>query len=537
MARWFFTKDGKIRYDDKEFTIDELIRAIDNAGSFIISIGSDQIGETLKHNDVVYIDQSTGLIHKSFNTLTPNQKQNAYGVYRFENDKHTVVVQGIVKNFGTNLIPGRIYNLSKTPGKVTDERQYSSVVIGRAMSTTDLLVEIKGETNILPQVSYDTAVVHPESQFGVKLTDPTESMSVRFNKKTYDNSLPPSIMFFKADDLDGKLDVANEYFGDVFTVELKGSLYEGTFKANDQFSNPTVLTLVGGEVTPPAPLPTISVQNFVVDPDNKRLSGVATNAEEIDIVIKDPSDTEVFSKTFSGTTSWAITSSELPVFNSGIMYTVTATATNVDDATATSTAQDSYTESVPVADPTVNIVTFEVHPDTKALSGTCASTKTIIIKVEDESQSAVFNKTINNNTSTTWTIAKNELPDFDPDVTYKATVTVKNSENAEAVVTDTSSYVEAVVPTYNTVITHEESKKGITLTNPDDNMSLGFDEKSFDQTQPPSIMFFRAGDTIGKVDVANEYLNAPFSVTIGDDVYKGVFIVNETFDTPTVLSK
>ena len=97
--------------------------------------------------------------------------------------------------------------------------------------------------------NYTAKIDHLGYESGVSYTEPvTNSTWFLFNKKSWDNSVPAEIMFFKAGDIIGKLDFAGEYLNERFRVETKDGTkaWEGSFEKAEEYIAPVVLTKVLG---------------------------------------------------------------------------------------------------------------------------------------------------------------------------------------------------------------------------------------------------------------------------------------------------
>lgn len=77
---------------------------------------------------------------------------------------------------------------------------------------------------------------------------------------------------------------------------------------------------------------------------------------------------------------------------------------------------------------------------------------------------------------------------------------------------------------------------GIRYTNPNGLGLLNFDSLTFDPMVPPAIMFFSVAGVIGKIDFAIEYLGKSFLVSHAGITYSGVFIDNDDYTAPTIIT-
>lgn len=88
-----------------------------------------------------------------------------------------------------------------------------------------------------------------------------------------------------------------------------------------------------------------------------------------------------------------------------------------------------------------------------------------------------------------------------------------------------------------TTLSNGQTIEGVTYTDPNGVGSISFDKVSVDATLPPMIMFFSVGGVIAKIDVPAELDGEDFYVSSGGKTYKGNFVENESYASPTVISK
>ena len=103
------------------------------------------------------------------------------------------------------------------------------------------LTHIYNVEKVAAVVDYAINIKNPTSNNGITFTDPSNELTLMFNNIVYDQTLPASIMFIKADGLTAKIDYALEYNGKTFEVERNGIRYIGTFNENENYSSPTVI--------------------------------------------------------------------------------------------------------------------------------------------------------------------------------------------------------------------------------------------------------------------------------------------------------
>ena len=276
MAVWQFTKEGDISNGEHIISFQQLVETIERTNSNSVDIISNDMGETLTQNDLVYINQEDGKYYKSLNTGVSNQAQNVIGIYRFNFNKHQIVFSGLMDGF-VGLIPGKFYYLSTTPGVAIAATSIQNVMVGRAINSTTLLLEISGDTNVALSSGYDTSIIDGESAEGNSLTDPSKLMTLSYGKVAYDPAVPASIMFISANNVNAKIDFAGEYNGSAFTVLMNNITYIGVFGENEIFSSPTVLVVDGTVVEPDPVVPDPVVPDPVVpDPLNATVTLTAT---------------------------------------------------------------------------------------------------------------------------------------------------------------------------------------------------------------------------------------------------------------------
>ena len=243
---WHFTKNGEITNGNVSIAFDKLASLISGVNSNSYIVKPNLLGETLADNDLVYISQSDGLYYKAFKNTTVTESQNVVGVYKLVGSDHTIYIGGNITNFSTGLVPGYTYYLSDVPGVATNDVLSNTVKIGRAISNTDILLDISGDVNIGIWAGYDTRIINGQNIEGVGLTDPDGLMTLAFNKVAYDVTVPSGIQFVDVNGTTVKVDVATEYYGDTFTMTVGTTIYAGVFASNEDFNNPTTTTLISG---------------------------------------------------------------------------------------------------------------------------------------------------------------------------------------------------------------------------------------------------------------------------------------------------
>jgi len=365
MAVWQFTKEGDISNGEHITPFQQLVETIERTNSNSVDIISNDMGETLVQNDLVYIDQEDGKYYKSFNTGLANQAQNAIGVYRYLYDKHQIVFTGLINGF-SNLIPGKFYYLSSTPGVAVAATSVQNVMVGRAINSTTLLLEISGDTNVSLSSGYDTSIVDGETAEGNSLTDPSTTMTLSYAKLAYDASTPAVIMFVRADGIDAKIDYASEYTGAAFTIMMDGVTYVGNFSENENFSTPTILVVDGTTVVEPDPV----IEEPVLVNDTVTLTATTTVVEGGTItytasVVTTPTSTLTINLSngksitiATGATSGSVTDIA-PSVSADTNVTVSITGTSggtYDSLNTTDTATTLVTDTV-VVDPVDPVVT------------------------------------------------------------------------------------------------------------------------------------------------------------------------------------
>lgn len=258
---WSFRKDGTIGNGAESVSFIDLVKAINATSAVIEEVDLLKIGETLLDNDLVYLKQSNGKYYKAKQILgTPNEKQNAIGVYKIYNEKHYVIYQGILKDFNTNLVPGVSYYLSSVSGSITSDILYNKIKIGKALTPSTILINISGDVDIPGDgifVPVETTLVDGQTKVGNSFIDLTKRMTAHFLSKEYSDAVATTDMYFKLGELDGLLKIRNEYIGAEFTITVDNSVYSGVFTEALDINNPYIMTLVSGD-----PIVKIPVYDF-----------------------------------------------------------------------------------------------------------------------------------------------------------------------------------------------------------------------------------------------------------------------------------
>lgn len=92
-------------------------------------------------------------------------------------------------------------------------------------------------------ITYNVNITNPQTSNGITFTDPSNTMTLMFDSRSFDQTTPAIIMFIIANGTAAKLDYAMEYTGRPFEIEINGNRYAGTFNENESYSNPTVMNL------------------------------------------------------------------------------------------------------------------------------------------------------------------------------------------------------------------------------------------------------------------------------------------------------
>jgi len=87
-------------------------------------------------------------------------------------------------------------------------------------------------------------------------------------------------------------------------------------------------------------------------------------------------------------------------------------------------------------------------------------------------------------------------------------------------------------------IKEDETLHGVTMTDPEPDVvhELMFNPREFDLEIPTEILFISINNIIVKIEFPIEYLNDEFIVEVNEKQFKGNFIINYDFKSPTVLS-
>lgn len=213
-----------------------------------VLVTDESLGEVLSNKDLVFIDQTDNKYYKAIKDGTDTQTQNVIGMLIINADStKQIVFSGVIDDYDAGLIPGLQYYLSNTvAGKISDDVTLKDIIVGRSLPGNKFLLDISGNVSITYSdvviIVYDTSIVHNETSDGNTLTDPSETMTLNFDKVTVDLSIPSVVMYIDVDGVTAKIDYASEYDTNDFSVTVGDVTYVGTFSENEDYNNPTVLT-------------------------------------------------------------------------------------------------------------------------------------------------------------------------------------------------------------------------------------------------------------------------------------------------------
>lgn len=160
----------KIRWlkDGERANAANLNRPLEDMTNYIQSslgtyeIDPAKLNSEVQPGDFVYIDPNDGIIKKSIkNSNGDTQTQNVIGRYLIDegnpdddtDDIHTILLSGMysISEDDEEFRPGSPYYLSSTePGKMTHLSYDNAVLIGRALSERDFIIDIKGYNYVPP---------------------------------------------------------------------------------------------------------------------------------------------------------------------------------------------------------------------------------------------------------------------------------------------------------------------------------------------------------------------------------------------------
>lgn len=213
-----------------------------------VLVTDESLGEVLSNKDLVFIDQTDNKYYKAIKDGTDTQTQNVIGMLIINDDStKQIVFSGVIDDYDAGLIPGLQYYLSNTvAGKISDDVTLKDIIVGRSLPGNKFLLDISGNVSITYSdvviIVYDTSIVHNETSDGNTLTDPSETMTLNFDKVTVDLSIPSVVTYIDVDGVTAKIDYASEYDTNDFSVTVGDVTYVGTFSENEDYNNPTVLT-------------------------------------------------------------------------------------------------------------------------------------------------------------------------------------------------------------------------------------------------------------------------------------------------------
>ncbi len=220
-----------------------------------------------------------------------------------------------------------------------------------------------------------------------------------------------------------------------------GVTYTATVTAADTSGNTATDEASDGHV-----LPAVEVETFVVasvdNVQNLELSGSSSNATGISLRIEGPDgtfqDVAADDITLNADGSWSADLGNL-TFADGVTYTVTATATDAQNNTATDTANDGYVL------PTVDIDNFVVESVDDVLGAqidgqsTNAASITLVVNGSDDSSQSFTGDAVTLNADGTWSVDLSG-GHFVDGVSYTATATATDLSGNTATDTATGGF-------------------------------------------------------------------------------------------------
>lgn len=124
-----------------------------------------------------------------------------------------------------------------------------------------------------------------------------------------------------------------------------------------------------------------------------------------------------------------------------------------------------------------------------------------------------------------------EVRSFTVDVNCATTIKVHNSLNTES----TSQLEPSGVVAFDTVAQNGDYLHGVGYTSPQVSSYLYFNQKSFNMSLPPKVMFILIGTSYIKIDVPGEYLGNSFKIEVNGQEYFGTFQEAKDWTKPVVL--
>ena len=497
--------------------------------SMMIEIFDENLIDTnVTPGDYIYVDQTDSKYKKALSDGT--QKQNVIGAYSFIDDRHFIIYMGVVN--GT-YEPGRTYYLSGvTPGKPVIDPSSNEIVLGIAVSPTELILNFSGNTKVvyyaLPQLVRPTIVSQVSGQVVTYLieTPPTGVQSYTWNISGTDYTIisgnetgSTSNTLAISANAEGTLNVSVKAEGDNTTyVDSQTSLINtnNIIIADYNISLINSETSNGVTYTDPGPIPTGTLYFNSVDYDNSI-----------------PADYMYY--TANGRKS---------KIDFAIEYTGNTFEVELDGVYYTGTFAENEDSSNPTVLTQLGLITLSTPEITSVVNG---NNVTYTITVSDT-----------NTESFTWDISGvaytvvtgNEIGTTNNSIT----VNVPGSGIIEAKVKaigDDSSYSSSVyssstsdsvgfavvVGDFDTSITNGESEQGVTITDPGAApiSTLYYNKVSYNSSVPTNFMYISANGRKSKVDYAIEYTNAEFELELDGTYYVGTFTENEDSSNATVL--
>lgn len=152
-------------------------------------------------------------------------------------------------------------------------------VYDKDMVLIDTITSVNQVTNnTIPD--YDTSIVDGETKEGIGLTDPSATITVSFDKVTYDPSIPSEVQFVDVNGATIKLDISSEYIGNSFTATIGNNVYSGVFEVNEDYNNPTVISLINSEGGG-NPVKSISINGYIINIGRGDMSVVEVYEREV----------------------------------------------------------------------------------------------------------------------------------------------------------------------------------------------------------------------------------------------------------------
>ncbi|MEA3485936.1 MAG: hypothetical protein U9R03_04440 [Candidatus Aerophobetes bacterium] len=514
--------------------LDTLV-TLDNSMSIEV-FDTDLLSEGLVSGDYIYVDQIDSMYRKALCDGT--QSQNVIGAYITLGERHYITYSGVV---GGIYEPGRTYYLSSIePGKAVTDYQECNVVLGMAISTSELILNISGNTTIvyypLPQIERP---IITSSVSGQTVTYTITNGNTNVDSFTWDISGTGYTII--SGSLTGSTDTEL-----IITATEDGDL-TATVKAEGDNQN-YVDSLVSLPVSDSFIIPDFNTT--VIHGENKE--GIA---------LTDPGDIPISTLYFNALSYDSSVPASFMYFSANgrkskvdfaTEYNGNSFEVELDDIYYIGSFITNEDSGNPIIlqekdmGPVIPTLTSPVIESSQ--SGENGETVTFIVTDNDANTSS-FTWNI---TGMSYTIISGSLTEsINPSITVltsgEGTIIAEAKSEGDDINYLDSEYSNIVSETivipeetldFDSSAVHGESVEGISVTDPGEApvSTVWFNKVSYDSSVPAIMMYFSANGRKTKLDYATEYDGDAFEVELDSIRYTGIFSENQDSTNPTLLT-